>query len=55
MAKIKNICRIIKVSQNQDPISFQFSIKTVITFWFIWYYFGYKWGHAQKSRGHNLG
>ena len=31
------------MNQNQGPISFKFSLKTVITFCFIWAFFGYKW------------
>ena len=38
---VKNIHQIIQM--NQGPISFEFSLKTVITFCSIWAFFGYKW------------
>ena len=43
MAKIKNSHQVIQMNQNQGPISFQFSLKTVMTFCSIWAFFGYKW------------
>ena len=43
MAKIKNSHRVIQINQNQGPISFQFSMKTIVAFSSIWAFFGYKW------------
>ena len=54
-AKIKNSHRITQINQNQGPISFQFSMKTIITFCFIWRFFGYKGAQCQRSRGYSLG
>ena len=34
MIKIQNSCQVIQINQNQGPISFQFSMKTIITLTF---------------------
>ena len=52
--KHKNRHRTIQISQNQGPTSFQFSMKTIITFCCIWVFFGYWWAHFERSRGHTL-
>ena len=44
----------IKITQNKGPISFQISMKTIITFCSIWAFFGNKWTQCQRSRGHIL-
>ena len=41
----------IQIRQNQGPISFQFPMKTIITFCPIWFFSGYKWTHGQRSGG----
>ena len=41
--EIENSQPAIQISQNQSSISFQLSMKTIITFWSIWTYFGYGW------------
>ena len=40
MDKIKKSHQVIQINQNQDPISFQFSIKAVITFSSLWAFLG---------------
>ena len=58
MAEIKNSQVAIQISQNQSPISFLLSMKTLITFGFVWTFFGYNWvywAQGRRSRGHNLG
>ena len=40
LAKIINSDRVIQISQKQGPISFQFSIKTLIAFCSIWDFLG---------------
>ena len=42
-AEIKNSQLAIQIIQNQSPISFQLSMKTIITFCSIWTFFGYDW------------
>ena len=44
----------IQIIQNQGPISFQFSMKTIITFCSIWAFLKYKWVQGQRSGGHSL-
>ena len=44
----------IQIIQNQGPISFQFSMKTIITFCSIWAFLKYKWVQGQRSVGHSL-
>ena len=39
-------------SQNQGTISFQFSMKTIMTFRSTWAIFKYKWAQCQRSRGY---
>ena len=36
MAKIKNSHQAIQISQNQGSISFQFLIKSIVTFFSVW-------------------
>ena len=43
MAEIKNSQLTIQIIQNQSPISFQISMKTIITFCSIWTFFRYDW------------
>ena len=43
MAEIKNSHLVIQISKNQSPISFQLSVKNLITFCSIWAVFGYNW------------
>ena len=40
MVKIKTSYRVIQISQNQGLISFQFLMKSIITFCAIWSFFG---------------
>ena len=46
----------IQIIENRSPISFQLSMKTIITFCSIWTFFGYDWviGLGSKTKGSQL-
>ena len=46
--------RTIQISQNQGPISFQFSVKTIISFCSIWTFLSEQMGPASKINSSRL-
>ena len=50
MAKMKNSHRAIQISQNPGPMSFQFSIKTIVTYGSIWAFFWVQMGPVSKIK-----
>ena len=46
--------RKIQISQNQGPISFQFSVKTIISFCSIWTFLSEQMGPASKINSSRL-
>ena len=51
---VNDVIIVSRRSQNQGPISFQFSMKTVITFCAIYDFSRYKRFQGQRSRGSSL-
>ena len=50
MGKIKNSYQVVQINQYQGPISFQFSMKTIITFCSIWPFLGVQMDPVSKMK-----